>query len=142
MGKDWIVTVWVPFVVRVENMDDRAMAKSVAQDYLEQLDPLTGEDTLAKILDRESDPTVFRLDMDEGLIMHAAVAEDSEEYEDDEPPVGPHEDHEHLTEGCPECDAEAAEAFRLYGQGTRIYREDDPEYRRDMIDAGRGHLLP
>jgi hypothetical protein len=82
-GKDWIVTVWVPFVVRVENMDDRAMAKSVAQEYLEDLDPLTGEYTLLKIIGAHADPTVFSLDLDEGLIMHAAVAEDSEEYPDD-----------------------------------------------------------
>lgn len=82
-GKDWIVTAWVPFSVRVENMDTREQAKSVAQGYLENLDPLTGEYTLLKIIGAHADPTVFSLDLDEGLIMHAAVAEDSEEYPDD-----------------------------------------------------------
>lgn len=82
-GKDWIVTVWIPFVVRIENMDTTAQAKSVAQDYLEQLDPLTGEYTLLKIVGAHADPTVFSLAMEEGLIMHAGVAEDSEDYPDE-----------------------------------------------------------
>jgi len=83
MGKDWIVTVWVPFNVRIENMDDRAMAKGVAQDYLETLDPLSGEYPLLRNLKHAAEPTVFSLDIEEGLMMHAAVAEDSEEYPDD-----------------------------------------------------------
>lgn len=78
--KDWIVTVWLPFVVRVERADDGPQAKGIAQDYLDQLDPLTGPDTLVKIVGDAADPTVFSLAMEEGLVMHAAIAADSEDY--------------------------------------------------------------
>jgi hypothetical protein len=84
MTADYIVTAWVPVVVRVERVDDEDMAVDVAHDYLTMLDPLTGEDTLLRRLAEALEPTVwFPGAVFDWPEMEAVVAEDSETYEED-----------------------------------------------------------
>lgn len=87
--RDYIVTAWVPIVVRVERVPDEDMAVSVAHDYLTLLDPFTGEDTLIKRLGEAVEPTVwFPGDQWGWPEMEATVAGDSEDYDEQEDHLG------------------------------------------------------
>lgn len=55
--KDYIVRVWIPLSVRVENVEDASDADGMAQDYLLR-DPVTGESVEARIKEA-LDPTAF-----------------------------------------------------------------------------------
>ncbi len=48
--------------------------------------------------------------------------------------------HERLVPGCPLCDDYLAEMTHLY-RGVVALRGDDPVFRAEMRDAGRGDLL-
>jgi hypothetical protein len=83
-SKDYIVTAYLAVEVRIERVTDEDMAIGVAHDYLTQIDPLTGQDTLMKRLAEAVEPTVwFPTTAWDWPEMEAEVAEDSEVYEDD-----------------------------------------------------------
>jgi len=93
---DAIVRVWVPFDVRIENVDNATQAEDIARDYAEYIDPSVKPDrsffdgsrergrSLEDVLYDAADPTSF-YPADDRVEFHYEVIIESDHNSDIDP---------------------------------------------------------